>query len=175
MDMLLADLELHDALLIAAGLILGFAVINTIHWVMSRRRHVRLPEEFLLEMSRFARRFERSAEQMHRLSELMENPARLSWKARNAEILRTLRQMNRLLQHLNDFFEEKIQDYEVPPARRSETPVQSPQPVGDFSHPEEEEKFKRMSRLTDREIAAADWDSLLDKLADPESNEHPSD
>ena len=171
----LAALVMHDALLIAAGLILGFAVINTIRWVVSHRRRVRLPEEFLLEMSRFARRFERSADQMRRLSKLMENPTRLSWKARNAEILRTLRQMNRLLQRLNDFFEEKLQDYEVSPRVQAQESGEPAQGVNDFSRPEEKEKFSRMRRLTEGEIAATDWDALLNKLSDPKENDDRSD
>ncbi|GEM_PF-3233310 len=170
----LAQLDFHDALLIATGLILGFAVINTARWLLSRRRRVRLPEEFLLEMGLFARRFERSADQMRRLSKLMENPARLAWKARNAEILRTLRQMNRLLQRLNDFFEEKIQDYEDPSTvgQRGPEPGQT---VEDFSHPEEKEKFSQMRRISRSEIATTDWDALLDRLADSDEDDDQTD
>jgi hypothetical protein len=170
----LASLGLRDAFLIAIGLILGLAVINTFRWILSRRRRVRLPEEFLLEMSRFAHRFERSAEQMQRLSKLMENPTRLSWKARNTEILKTLRQMNRLLQQLNDFFEEKIQDYETPLHVPPAAPTEPPKTVDDFSRPEEKEKFSRMKRLTESEIASTNWDALLNKLTEPDKDKDRS-
>ena len=161
--MMLAKLDFQDALLIAAGLILGFAVINATRWLLSRRQRIRLPEPFLVEMSRFARRFKRSADQMARLSKLMENPTRVAWKARNAEILRTLRQMNKLLQQLNDFFELKIQDYESPHAEASSDAAAS---VEDFIHPEEKSKFSQMERITEKDIASTDWDHLLERLQD---------
>ena len=160
------QISLHDVMLIALGLILGFAVINAARWLLGRRRRVRLPEEFLVEISLFARRFERSAEQMRRLSTLMENPERIAWKVRNAEILRSLRQMNRLLQRLNDFFEVKVQEYEHPLSVERELPSN----IDDFSRPEEKEKFRRMSSISRNEIASADWDELLNKLIDSEDN-----
>ena len=169
---MLATLDFRDALLIAAGLILGFAVINATRWLLSRRQRVRLPESFLVEMSRFARRFKRSADQMCRLSKLMEHPTRLAWKARNAEILRTLRQMNKLLQQLNDFFELKIQDYESPRAQASPDASTA---VDDFSHPEEKSKFSHMDRITEKEIASTDWDHLLDRLQGRNENSDTTD
>lgn len=171
----LAALDLQDVFLIAAGLILGLGVVNTFRWVVTRRRRVRLPEEFLLEMNRFVRRFERSAEQMRRLSKLMEHPTRLSWKTRNAEIVRTLREMNRLLQHLNDFFEEKIQDYETPTEAQGEVPARVTSPVDDFSRPEEKDKFRQMRRITKSDITATDWDALLKKLNEPGEDDDRSD
>ena len=163
-QLVLASLDFRDVLLISIGLIIGFAVVNTARWLLSRRRRVRLPEEFLVEMTRFAMRFKRSAEQMSRLSKLMENPTRLAWKARNAEILKALRQMNKLLQQLNDFFELKIQDYESPPSA-----------VDDFSHPGEKNKFSRMQRITDKEIASTNWEHLFDRLSEHSDNPDSTD
>jgi len=170
---LLAQLDFNDVLLIAAGVILGLAVINTIRWGLSRRRRVHLPEEFLVEMSRFAQRFQRSADQMSRLSKLMENPTRLAWKVRNAEILKTLRQMNRLLQRLNDFFEDRIQDYETHPTSdaSAERSAGASAPGGDFEdHPDEETTFRQMKRITRSEIAHTDWDALLERLRESGEN-----
>ena len=169
---MLAALDFRDVLLIAAGLILGFAVINTARWLLTRRQRVRLPEAFIVEMSQFAQRFKRSAEQMGRLSKLMEHPTRLAWKTRNAEILRTLRQMNKLLQQLNDFFELKIQDYETPPAEAS---LDASAAVDDFSYPEEKSKFSRMERITEKEIASTNWDHLLDRLQGQTGNSDTTD
>lgn len=161
MPAVLAELNVHDILVIAVGIIVGLAAINTVHWLHRRRRRFRLPEEMLVEMSRFAERFQRAAEQMTALSHLMEDRTRQRWKSKNVEILKVLRQMNQLLEHFNDFFEEKIQNYE----RR---PGEGPLPPNDFVGPEEERRFRSMKEITSEEIARADWDALLKRLQHPD-------
>lgn len=86
--------------------ILAVAVlVSFIRWFFIRPRRMKLPEGSIEELTRFAKEFRRAADYMSELSKTLELRSLLEWQHKNEQILRTLRQMNKMLQELNEFFE----------------------------------------------------------------------
>jgi len=80
-------------------------VVSFVRWFFIRPRRMKLPEGSIEELTRFAEEFRRAADYMNELSRTLELSSLLQWQRKNEEILKTLHQMNRLLQELNEFFE----------------------------------------------------------------------
>ena len=86
--------------------ILAVAVlVSFIRWFFIRPRRMKLPEGSIEELNRFAEEFRRAADYMNELSKTLELRSLVEWQRKNEEILKTLHQMNKLLQELNEFFE----------------------------------------------------------------------
>jgi len=90
---------------IIIGILAAAVVVSFIRWFFIRPRRMKLPEGSLEELTRFAQEFRRAADYMSELSKTLELSSLLQWQRKNEQILKTLRQMNKLLQELNEFFE----------------------------------------------------------------------
>ena len=90
---------------IILGILTAAVVVSFVRWFFIRPRRMKLPEGSIEELTRFAGEFRRAADYMNELSRTLELGSLLQWQRKNEEILRTLHQMNRLLQELNEFFE----------------------------------------------------------------------
>jgi hypothetical protein len=88
------------------GAVLAVAVAASfVRWFFIRPRRVKLPQGTIEELNRFAREFGVASKHMDELSKKLELRSLWEWQRKNEEILKTLRQMNRLLLELNEFFE----------------------------------------------------------------------
>jgi len=88
------------------GIVLTVAVVASfVRWFFIRPRRVRFPPGTIEELNRFAREFRTASKHMDELSKKLELRSLWEWQRKNEEILKTLRQMNRLLLELNEFFE----------------------------------------------------------------------
>jgi len=90
---------------IILGILAAAVVVSFVRWFFIRPRRMKLPEGSIEELTRFAQEFRRAADYMNELSRTLELGSLLQWQRKNEEILKTLRQMNKLLQELNEFFE----------------------------------------------------------------------
>jgi len=96
---------LYVSAIIGIFIVAAAVVVSFVRWFFIRPRRMRLTEGSIEELDRFAREFRRAAEYMNELSKTLELRSLFEWQRKNEEILKTLHQMNRLLQELNEFFE----------------------------------------------------------------------
>jgi hypothetical protein len=154
---------------------LGGIVFLFVRWLMGRQRRVRLPDEMLDEMSRYAEQFQSIVGDMNRLFTNIEDHSRRKWRRRYLEIIANLREMNRLLRQLHNFLESEAAAAEArefrPAARVGDevadtTPPDAGArgPLSEFSSPAERRKFHRMSAITGEEIADVNLDDLLGRF-----------
>ena len=90
---------------IIIGILAAAVLVSFVRWFFIRPRRMKLPEGSIEELTRFAAEFRRAADYMSELSKTLELRSLLEWQRKNEEILKTLRQMNKLLVELNEFFE----------------------------------------------------------------------
>lgn len=109
---------------VVIGVLAAAVLVSFIRWFFIRPRRMRLPEGSIEELNRFAEEFRRAADYMTELSKTLELGSLLQWQRKNEEILKTLRQMNKLLQELNEFFEFEASRL-TPSETDQETPVAS--------------------------------------------------
>ena len=107
------------------GVLAAAVLVSFIRWFFIRPRRMKLPEGSIEELNRFAEEFRRAADYMTELSKTLELGSLLQWQRKNEEILKTLHQMNKLLQELNEFFE-----FEATRLTPTETDPDAPVPSG---------------------------------------------
>ena len=115
---------------VVIGVLAAAVLVSFIRWFFIRPRRMRLPEGSIEELNRFAEEFRRAADYMTELSKTLELGSLLQWQRKNEEILKTLRQMNKLLQELNEFFE-----FEASRLTPSETETDAQVPSGAGTKP----------------------------------------
>ena len=96
---------LYVTVIIGISIAAAAVVVSFVRWFFIRPRRMKLPEGSIEELNRFVREFRRAADYMSELSKTLELRSLLEWQRKNEQILKTLHQMNRLLQELNEFFE----------------------------------------------------------------------
>jgi len=127
---------LYVTVIICISIVAAAVVVSFVRWFFIRPRRMKLPEGSIEELNRFAREFRRAADYMSELSKTLELRSLLEWQRKNEEILKTLHQMNRLLQELNEFFEveatalgraDSDEESPVPGAAASARPLRNAQ------------------------------------------------
>lgn len=127
---------LYVTVIICISIVAAAVVVSFVRWFFIRPRRMKLPEGSIEELNRFAREFRRAADYMSELSKTLELRSLLEWQRKNEEILKTLHQMNRLLQELNEFFEveatelgraDSDEEAPVPGAAASARPLRNAQ------------------------------------------------
>jgi len=128
-------------------------LVSFIRWFFIRPRRMKLSEGSIEELTRFADEFRRAADYMSEFSKTLELRSLLEWQRKNEEILKTLRQMNKLLQELNEFFE--FEATQLAPAEGSGEPTSAVRRSGSRSDGKP---------ISQEEIQHTDWSQLITRL-----------
>lgn len=143
-----------EATYLVLGMVLGVVGIAVVRWLLLRPLQPALISSMIEEFNRLNGQLRRLTDRMTDLARSLEGrPNTLTGD--HVEMSETLSEMNRLLREINEFFARA--DVEGSEAWTS-----------DFVSDAEEERFRRMERLSDEEIAKTDWDELLDRLREEE-------
>jgi len=161
---------------IICAIALSIIIASFIRWFLLKPARVKLPTPVFFELNRFAAEFQKAADNMAELAKNFDEADKRNWKKNNAMILKNLQRMNRLLQQLNRFFEERadIIDREKKRMLLEELfrkhKEKEAVAKGDFASEEELEKFEKMGKISEDELKNIDWDELLKKLRESKNN-----
>ena len=140
-----------EASYLILGIILGVVGIALVRWLLLRPTQRTLSVSLVEGLNRFNAQIRGLTDRMAALTRSLERPSRGPLSGHHLEIAETLSEMRRLLKEINEFF-----------AR--EEPEEAGLHVSHFLSPDELEKFRKMERISDEEIARTDWEDLLDRL-----------
>jgi len=133
-------------------------------WFFMRPKTARLPQDLIDQVNRYEEEFQRFNANVVELHNLLKGQARQQWQSRNSEILRTLRKINRLLQRLNDFYEELTLSHYRAGLRKKLSEMGVDGSISAFMSSDEKERIMKLGKLSEEEIKNADWDELLKRL-----------
>jgi len=142
---------------ILTGGVLGALSLAFVKWFLHRPQKVEMPLEMIHQLNRFSDEFQRVAKNLQGLSNHFEMHSLKELKIKNLALLRSLRQVNRVLHKLNKYLERLGQPL----------PTDKVCPdTGEFTDSREATKFGSMGRISQSEIQSVDWDELLRRLGD---------
>ena len=141
---------------IAGAVGLAALTIWFLRWFFRKPRRVDMPSELIEAISEFAEQFQKAADSMAAVSHHLALEARMTWQRKNSQILRNLRQVNRLLQRLNTYFDEERRRLEC-----QNKGDDAGEPLGDFLNASEAERFKRMKEIQPEDRKGLDWDEII--------------
>jgi len=132
------------------GIFVLLAGIAFLRWFRRKPKRARVPVELLEEMTRFAEEMRYLEENLDAVAQEFQVPGRRVWRRTSLRMVRLLRSVNDLLEHLNLMFEEEDVLRIV---RRHRKPEEG-------EMPEEHVRFEGMRQITDDEIHDIDWDEF---------------
>ena len=135
------------------GMLLGVVGIAVVRWIILQPTRKALTNDLIEQVNGFNSQIRKLSERMSELTHSLEARRKNVLTGDDVEIADTMSEMNRLLHDINDFF-----DREEAEELKAHT--------SDFTGPDELEKFESMERITDDDLARADWDKLIDQLRD---------
>ena len=146
------------------GVLALAALVIFLRWFLMRPRTARLPRELIDQLNIYEEEFQRFNANVVELDNLLKGKARHQWQSRNSNILRTLRKISRLLQKLNDFYEELTLSQHRVGLRQKLDRISRDEKLSAFMSSEEKERFKKLGAMTDEELQNVDWDDILKQL-----------
>jgi len=149
---------------IILGILSLGALAFFLRWFLTRPKTAQLPQELINQLNIYEEEFQRFNANVVELDSLLKGEARHEWQSRNSKILKTLRKISRLLQKLNDFYEELTLNQYREGLRRKLNRIVVPDKVSDFMNSEEKERFKKLGEMTDAELENVNWDDILKRL-----------
>jgi len=142
--------------------LVGLAIF--LPWFLMRPKTAKLPRELIDQLNQYEEEFQRFNANVVELDKLLRGQARQQWQSHNSNISRTLRKINRLLQKLNDFYEDlTLTHYRFQLKQKLER-IGQIKDMTDFSTPEEKERIMKLGKLSEEEIRNTDWDEILRRL-----------
>ena len=142
---------LHYAWIVTAlGVFLLVAGIAFFRWFRRKPKRVSVPVELLEEMTRFAEEMRYLEENLDAVAQEFQVPGRRVWHRTSLRMVRLLRSVNDLLEHLNLMFEEEDVLRIV---RRHRKPKEDVVMEGHA-------RFDGMRKITEDEIRDIDWDEF---------------
>jgi len=146
------------------GVLVLAALFIFLRWFVMRPRTARLPRELIDQLNIYEEEFQRFNANVVELDNLLKGKARHQWQSRNSKILRTLRKISRLLQKLNDFYEELTLSQYRAGLRQKLDRISRDEKTNVFLTREEKERFKKLGEMTDEELENVNWDDILKRL-----------
>ena len=144
-----------EASYLILGIILGVVGIALVRWLLLRPTQRTLTASLVEELNRFNAQIRGLTDRMVTLTQSLEKPSRGPLTGHDLEIAETLGEMKRLFKEINEFFAREESE-------------EAGLHVSDFLSPDELEKFRKMERISDEEIARTNWDELLERLREEE-------
>ncbi|MFH0962431.1 MAG: hypothetical protein V2A58_00300 [Planctomycetota bacterium] len=142
-------LAMHYGLTLVGGCVLVLAGVLTFwRWLRRKPKHIKVPGELLEEMTRFADELEELEESIKAVTHELTLFRKRVWHRTSRRIVRRLRSVNDLLEHLNMLFEE----HGLGVRRRRE--------AGGETGSADGERPKDVHAISDEEIRNIDWDEF---------------